>query len=216
MCFGTRRRCGTLASPRLDGSNSHNHQFRDVGIVPGTPTTHDPRYGASKVTVAFLANRGTLCLPAVSGYSGFNGVSFEGNPADYYVGLQHEVGLRLGMVVQSDRILNRDMAPVSREADEKPGQPIIGAGMERTDGHHVNDLPFEQLHPVVRVQHSIFRHPIVVADGEPMRGQHGHTGHDAVFAACASRRVPATRSRVSAMSWAANGISIRSVFRIKS
>ncbi len=65
-----------------------NQQFKDVEIVPGQVVTHNHRYGFSRVVVHFQATSGALFRPAVTGDGSFNGLNFEGNPAQYAVGFQ--------------------------------------------------------------------------------------------------------------------------------
>ena len=65
----------------------NNRNYQDVEIVPTKTVTNDHRYGFSQVKVTFRATSGTLFRPFISGHASFNGLNFEGRPAQYSVEL---------------------------------------------------------------------------------------------------------------------------------
>src|SRR2546426_155485 len=81
---------------------------------------------------------------------------------------QHEVRLRLGVIVESDRILHGYHPTSACEFDKQLVEAVDRAAMEWTDGWHINDLSVEQFDPGVRLEHAGFRYAIVILYAEAM------------------------------------------------
>lgn len=59
-----------------------------------------------------------------------------------------EIGLRFGVAVQSNRLLNADVRPAGQARQEQLGQTTHDPGMGWTNRRHGEDLSIEQIHPV--------------------------------------------------------------------
>jgi len=89
---------------------------------------------------------------------------------------QSHVGLGLGVFPEPDWVLHRDERATCDEAGQQAGQRPDAARMSRPDRAHLDDLPVEQLHAVVLMEHARPAHPVVLVDGEAACGErHAHT-----------------------------------------
>ena len=66
----------------------YNPHFADVEIVPTQTVIKNHRYGFSQVIINFHTTGGTLFYPVVGAGMSFNGINFEGQPAQYTAGIQ--------------------------------------------------------------------------------------------------------------------------------
>lgn len=88
-----------------------------------------------------------------------------------------QIRLGLGSVAEPNRVLDADLSRVLEALDEEARELIDLVGMEGTNRGHLDDLPLDQLDPIVLAQDAGFGHSVVLVDGEqPLRRQrHGTT-----------------------------------------
>src|SRR5207244_6334170 len=88
---------------------------------------------------------------------------------------QHQIRLRLRIVLQVNRVLHSQEPPTFPSLGEMVDQVFRGAAVEWTDGGHINDFSIKQLDSRIRVEDACLSHPITLFCSEPMLCEHCHT-----------------------------------------
>jgi hypothetical protein len=77
-----------------------------------------------------------------------------------------DIRLWFPQVVQHDRVLDPDDDPLAEGCGQEPVQGLHAAAVCRADRRHLDDLPAEQLDPVVFGEDAGLGHPVVVLHRE--------------------------------------------------
>ena len=90
-------------------------------------------------------------------------------------GAQHgQVGLRLGVLAQSDRVLGREDGTPGQRLGKEIVQTGDHAGVWAPDRSHIDQRSFDELHPVVRAENADLSHLVEIPDRQEMLNGVGH------------------------------------------
>jgi hypothetical protein len=70
------------------------------------------------------------------------------------------------VLVEPHRILDADDSRVANASHQQPVELVNAREVPGAYGGHLDDLPFDELHPVVLVQYPGLAHAVVVVNGE--------------------------------------------------
>jgi len=98
--------------------------------------------------------------------------------------------LRLAVEIQSNRILDADVRPAGHARHDQLGQTAHEPRVKRADRRHFEDLPVDQLHPVVLGEDPRFAHACEFVDREAVPLEIGN----AFLLCCQGHGAPSSRS----------------------
>ena len=130
---------------------------------------YDPKLRNSKPCVYRKLQFGVLLQRLVCNFHGeedfvragvMRGVKIGASFAD------RQIRLRLVEIIQADWILNRDGRFISEQARKEVSCTVDTAAMANSDRAHRNNLTFDELHSIIRIENSNLSHAVVFVNGE--------------------------------------------------